>query len=102
MNLFSSSRRIKRPETVRLNAYNLEGKEFQGEVDGFLARVIQHELDHLDGVLFIDRLSATGRMAAKDAIEEFELVFNGQRQRGEIATDPEILSRLGEWEKEYC
>ena len=93
---------VKRPETVRLNAFNLEGKEFDGEVNGFLARVIQHELDHLDGVLFIDRLSATGQMAAEETIEEFELAFNGQRERGEIETDPEILSRLSEWEKEYC
>lgn len=93
---------VKRPETVRLNAYNLQGKEFEGEVDGFLARVIQHELDHLDGVLFIDRLSETGQMAAKEAIDEFELTYNGQLERGEIATDEEILSRLSEWEQKYC
>lgn len=93
---------VKRPETVWLNSFNLEGKEFDGEVDGFLARVIQHELDHLDGVLFIDRLSATGQMAAEETIEEFQLAFDGQRERREIETDPEILSRLGKWEEEYC
>jgi peptide deformylase len=93
---------VKRPETVRLNAYDLRGNEFEGEVNGFLARVIQHELDHLDGVLFIDRLSATGHMAAKEAIEEFELAFNGQRERGEIETDEEIRSRLTDWEQKFC
>ena len=50
---------VKRPESVLLNSYDLNGKEFEGEVNGFLGRVIQHELDHLDGVLFIDRLSTT-------------------------------------------
>ncbi|TFG81553.1 MAG: peptide deformylase [Spirochaetales bacterium] len=47
---------LTRPATVRIQAYNVRGRRFNLEAEGLLARVIQHELDHLDGVLFTDRL----------------------------------------------
>jgi peptide deformylase len=93
---------VRRPESVRLNAYDLEGQEFEGPIDGLLARVVQHELDHLDGVLFIDHLSATAKMAARESIEEFELEFMGRRERREVPADEEILARLRQWEEKYC
>jgi len=45
-----------RPEFVRVQAWNEKGRPFTVETDGLLARVIQHEYDHLEGLLFIDRL----------------------------------------------
>jgi peptide deformylase len=50
-----------RPEKVRVQAWNERGRPFTLEADGILARVIQHEYDHLEGVLFIDRLSEPKR-----------------------------------------
>ncbi len=47
---------VVRPLAVTIQAINLKGRPFQLKADGFLARVIQHELDHLNGVLFTDRL----------------------------------------------
>jgi peptide deformylase len=52
---------VVRPESVRLQAWNERGRPFTVEADGFLARVMLHEYDHLEGVLFIDRLSAAKR-----------------------------------------
>ncbi len=46
---------ISRPEKVTVQAINEKGKTFVLEADGFLARIIQHEYDHLDGILYIDR-----------------------------------------------
>jgi len=46
-----------RPERVTVQAKNENGRRFTLEADGFLARVIQHENDHLDGILFIDRIA---------------------------------------------
>jgi len=46
---------IKRPARVTVQALNEKGRPFTLEADGLLARVIQHEYDHLDGILFIDR-----------------------------------------------
>jgi peptide deformylase len=52
---------VTRPEFVRVQAWNEKGRPFTVETDGLLARVIQHEYDHLDGVLFIDRLKGGKR-----------------------------------------
>ena len=90
---------VKRPERVVLNAYNLAGQEVTMEHDGLFARAVQHEIDHLDGILFIDRLSPTGEMAAKDTLEEFEIQFAGYRERGELPDDETIARRLAELEK---
>ena len=56
---------VRRPEHVVLNAYNLPGQEVTLELDGLFARAVQHEVDHLDGVLFIDRLSPTALADAR-------------------------------------
>jgi peptide deformylase len=90
---------VKRPERIVLEAYNLSGEEVNLELDELFARAVQHEIDHLDGILFIDRLSPTGAMAAKEALDDFEIQFAGQRQRGEIPDDTAIARRLVELEK---
>lgn len=46
---------VNRAERVKVKALNREGKEFITEGTGYLARAIQHEVDHLDGILFIDK-----------------------------------------------
>lgn len=46
---------IKRPVRVTVQAFNEKGRPFTLEADGLLARIIQHEYDHLEGILFIDR-----------------------------------------------
>ncbi|MDR1277766.1 MAG: peptide deformylase [Treponema sp.] len=50
-----------RPKTVKIQAWNERGRPFTLETSGVLARVILHEYDHLEGVLFIDRLSEPKR-----------------------------------------
>ncbi len=47
---------IKRPRDIKVQAYNEKGRPFTLEASGLLARVIQHELDHLNGKLFIDHI----------------------------------------------
>jgi peptide deformylase len=47
---------VMRPESVRVQAWNEKGRPFTVETGGLLARVILHEYDHLEGLLFIDRL----------------------------------------------
>jgi peptide deformylase len=48
---------VKRSKKVLVKGINLKGEPFEMECDGFLARAVQHELDHLNGVLLIDHLS---------------------------------------------
>ncbi len=93
---------VVRPKQVRINAYDLAGNEINEEVTGLLARAAQHELDHLDGVLFIDRLNETGKLAARDALEEFELDFASKRKTGNLPDDAAIEAQWAEWEEKYA
>jgi len=52
---------VMRPQTIKVQAWNENGKPFNLEVSGLLARVILHEYDHLEGILFTDRLSEPKR-----------------------------------------
>ncbi len=52
---------VERPERVKLRWQDLEGKRHEMEADGLLSVCLQHELDHLDGVLFVDHLSVLKR-----------------------------------------
>lgn len=93
---------VTRPERIQVTAYNLSGELFEAELSGLLGRIVQHETDHLDGVLFIDRLSETGAMKVRDALDEFELEFESRRRTGEIPDDQAIAARLAEIERKYC
>ena len=90
---------VKRPERAVLNAYDLSGQEVTMELDGLFARAVQHEMDHLDGILFIDRLSSTVEMDIKDSLVDFDVQFESARERGEIPDDATIARRLAELEK---
>jgi peptide deformylase len=91
-----------RPKSVRVNAYNLAGQEIQRDVTGLEARCIQHETDHLDGILFTDKMSPSQRANVLDELEEFEADFASRRGTGGIPSDADIAARIAHWEKTYC
>jgi len=93
---------VRRPKQVTVQAYNIKGEQIQATLNGMLSRVVQHEKDHLDGVLFTDRMTATALADVRPALDEFELVYNNRRQRGEIPGDEQIAQRLRLWEDKYC
>jgi peptide deformylase len=63
---------VERPVAVRVRARDERGDELVVEASGLEARVIQHEIDHLDGVLILDRTSREQRKAAMRAMREAE------------------------------
>jgi peptide deformylase len=63
---------ITRPKMIRLQAWNDKGKPFTIDADGILSRVIQHEYDHLNGSLFIDKLPALKRERLLDKYERIQ------------------------------
>ena len=89
---------VKRAEKIVLNAYNLKGQELTFEMDGLYARAVQHEIDHLEGVLFIDRLSRSNVLDIKEDLEELEVEFLHDRRLGLVGTDQQIAARLAELE----
>jgi peptide deformylase len=88
-----------RNEKITVEAYDLAGEAFCGEVEGFLARIVQHEVDHLDGKLFIDRLAPGQAAELRETLEEFEIDFRSKRDCGEMPGDEVIAQRLAELEK---
>jgi len=63
---------VDRPEHVRVKGQDLDGNEVEVEADGLMARALCHEIDHLDGVLFIDRVSALKRDIIKRKIRKLK------------------------------
>jgi peptide deformylase len=77
---------ITRPNAVHLVGYDLDGNEIDLEADELEGRIFQHEIDHLDGVLLVERLDEDQRRAARKLL---------RRRRVEVgAHDPDGLSRL--------
>ncbi len=63
---------VRRPHEVTLTATGLDGERYTLRAGGLLARCIQHENDHLDGVLIIDKMQQLSRMKNRRAIKELE------------------------------
>lgn len=61
-----------RADTIRLRALNLQGETFEMDADGILATCIQHEIDHLEGKLFVDYLSNLKRQRIKKRLEKHQ------------------------------
>ena len=60
---------VRRADKVRVRALDLEGHAVDFVAGGYVARVLQHEVDHLDGVLFVDRLSALKRQFLRRSLD---------------------------------
>ena len=60
---------IRRPERCRVEAVDLRGTPFTAEYAGFVSRIVQHEYDHLEGVLLVDRMSPADKMRNKSALD---------------------------------
>lgn len=91
---------VRRPAQVTISGYDLAGKPLKMDLDGLFARVVQHETDHLDGRLFIDRLNSTGELGARPMLEEFMIQFDQKRHEKSIPDDDAIRQRLAELERE--
>jgi len=89
---------VRRPEKVVVSAYNLEGREQTCELSGLFARAAQHEADHLDGVLFVDRLGESSKLEVRDKLAELEAEYEGNLRRGAIPDESRVAERLAELE----
>jgi peptide deformylase len=86
--------KVRRAKTVKVQAYNLKGELIEAVVHDLPARLWQHEVDHLHGVLFIDKLGVIGKLAARGKLREFERDYARAQERGEIPPNPEIEKTL--------
>lgn len=63
---------VERPTRIKVNALNEQGEAFEMETDGLLAVCLQHELDHLEGKLFVDYLSTLKRQRIKTKLQKLQ------------------------------
>ncbi|MFQ5964817.1 MAG: peptide deformylase [Candidatus Scalinduaceae bacterium] len=71
--------KVIRSQFVTIIAYNLEGGKLKIEAEGLLSRAWQHEIDHINGYLFIDKMTPASMIANKQKIKEFELDFQNNQ-----------------------
>ena len=73
--------KVVRPTSIRIRAYDLDGEEIEEEMEGLLARVFQHEHDHLEGILIIDKMSPAERLGVERDLKELEDRYNKARPK---------------------
>jgi peptide deformylase len=92
-------RKVRRAKTVTVRAYDLEGRSFDVTATELTGRVLQHEIDHLNGILFIDKIGSVAKLSARGAIQEFERDYKKAQERGDIPPDKEIEELLTKLEE---
>ena len=69
MSLPGISGDVERAEEITFEALDVDGKKIKKHISGFFARIIQHEIDHLDGILFVDRVNLSDRQTLLNTYE---------------------------------
>ncbi len=82
--------KIRRAKTVAVQAYNLKGEVVAKVVSDLEARLWQHEVDHLDGILFIDKMGTIAKLSSRGKLKEFEQDFQRGQEKGEIPSMAEL------------
>src|SRR4051812_13396651 len=80
---------VRRAKSVKGQAYNLKGELYEMACSDLPARVWQHEIDHLLGVLFIDKMGLTGKMASRRDLDKFVADFDEAKKKGTLPADLE-------------
>lgn len=65
--------KVKRYKNIELTYYNEDGEKIVKQINGFFARLVQHECDHLDGIVFLDKVKGPNGFATKENIEKYNL-----------------------------
>jgi peptide deformylase len=86
--------KVRRAKTIKARAYNLKGEPLEVTVSDLTARLWQHEVDHLNGILFIDKMGPIAKLACRGAVKDFEREFHRAQERGEIPPETEIKQLL--------
>jgi peptide deformylase len=83
---------IERSETAVVRAETLDGKRIEIEATGLLARALQHEIDHLNGILFIDRMSSAAKAALSSRLKRMQKeTKRGRPQDRHVHADQDVL-----------
>ncbi|MGL4595047.1 MAG: peptide deformylase [Thermoguttaceae bacterium] len=93
---------VVRSKTIDVEAITLTGDVVRFKWSDHPARVVQHEMDHLNGIGFVDRISATFLKELEESLDELETVFEGDRRLGFIASDADIDKERTALLRQFC
>lgn len=83
--------KVERPNKVRIEALDAEGNAIDEIAEGLLAVCIQHEMDHLNGVIFVDYLSRLKQTRARDKVKKVLKIREKQNDKS-VASQPETIN----------
>ena len=94
--------KVNRSVEIIFEAITLDGETVRHHWKDFPARVIQHELDHLKGVSFVERLSDTALLGVEEELDDLATVFGADQDRGFVPSDTDLAKEFEEIERKFC
>ncbi|MCH2201563.1 MAG: peptide deformylase [Fuerstiella sp.] len=91
---------VNRAERIVVEAFDIDGQQFRFELEGIEARVVQHENDHLDGVMFTERVSPDTLSELQPQLKDLSTRFVTAQENGQIDSDEQLMQRLRQLEAE--
>jgi peptide deformylase len=92
--------KVRRFKTVKVQAYNIKGEPVEVVASDLASRAWQHEIDHLNGVLYIDKMGTIAKFSSRSSVKQFERDFRRAQEKGEIPAEAEIEKYLRALEEE--
>jgi peptide deformylase len=89
---------VKRAAEIIVEAFDLDGNVFEYDLDELASRAVQHESDHLEGVLFIDRMTDSVRRTSQPMLDDFETQYRRWQAEGKFPDDETVKRTLKQLE----
>ncbi len=90
---------VTRATRIVVDAFDLSGKQFEVELEDLDARVVQHEYDHIEGVMFTDRVAPQHLSRLQPLIADLELQFRNRQKEGTTPSEEQLKAELKALEK---
>jgi len=85
---------VTRATRIVVDAFDLSGQQFEVDLEDLDARVVQHEYDHIEGIMFTDRVAPQYLPKLQPLIEDLELQFRNRQKEGTIPSEAELKAQL--------
>ena len=92
---------VTRATKIVVDAFDLNGQQFELELEDLHARVVQHEYDHVEGVMFTDRVASEELQKIQPLISDLEQQFRNRQKEGTIESDELLRKKLQALEKAH-
>ena len=90
---------VTRATRIIVDAFDLSGQQYEVDLEDLDARVVQHEYDHIEGVMFTDRVAQSFLPKLQPLIKDLELQFRNRQKEGTIPSDEELKAQLAALQK---